>query len=238
MELVLKGAGKLSSILEGDWIHLQAKKDQKSTPFLFNCTGGMLSDNEVLKEKTLKWTRAMFDEDVPKSTWIVKAGEFAFSLYCSFAIFKAVFCDNRPSRPSTTDLTIQVPIKEEYTKAVFSFAMRLTQSIESTVTISVTQEEKHIIRLYDDVIEPRSKKKWSVKPIVKALPQAIWGAYDPEMDPSLHGNAVSALLNPSLYYVSTLCQDLRLIASLVVKISPLAQSGSKVEGWAITAGWR
>lgn len=43
--------------------------------------------------------------------------------------------------------------------------------------------------------EKRSSKRWLVKPIIKEVPQNLWGQYDARTDPGLAGNAVASLLN-------------------------------------------
>ena len=193
----------------------EKRKKETSSPFLFNCTAGLLTDNDVpgggdyakrYKSKSQgqngspAWMATMFrDTPIPSNTWGVKAGELSWTVTCAFAASAAKFYDERTSRPPMIPAEDTVSIPSAQAEGVYALPMRLTGSLTSTVTITVTQEDKQV-RYFgirpNGADKDRRDDRWSVKPILKSLPRSLWGRYDPDTDPALKGNAVSALLNP------------------------------------------
>lgn len=206
--LVLKSAASAETGVPmiGDWADVQSQddddekvpEDKTSESFLFNCSSGLLPDNNVpggpSSEKPGAWIQEMLDNDetVPENAWPVSAGEFQFSITFAFAANYAKLTDNRPKRRLRE---LEVPIKDE-NKTIFALPKRQRLQLDSKIEVEITQEDAGAtyFRAWNDD-DKRREDRWLVKPIVKNVPKNFWGQYDPATDPALNGNSVASLLN-------------------------------------------
>ncbi|KAH7139808.1 hypothetical protein B0J13DRAFT_638808 [Dactylonectria estremocensis] len=183
-DLVLMGAGKAVGsgvpLLDGCWVDMKMddkKNETTDAPFLFNCTAGLLTENDVpdADGKSINsWMATMLDKPVPANRWAVKAGEPTWTVACAFAASAANFCDGRPDRPVVIPKGMAVELDSEQAEG--------------------TPKPKPAVNIDDN---GRRDDRWDVQPVLKSVPKSLWGAYDPEADPAFKGNDVAALLNRS-----------------------------------------
>lgn len=119
----------------------EAPEDKTSESFLFNCSSGLLPDNNVSDSSSSKiacaWIQEMFnnDEKVLENAWPVSVGELQFSITFGFVANYAKVIGDRPKRRLHE---LEVPIKDE-NKAVFALPMRQRKQLDSKIEVEITQ---------------------------------------------------------------------------------------------------
>ncbi|KAH6991852.1 hypothetical protein EDB82DRAFT_494625 [Fusarium venenatum] len=212
--LVLKGGGTAATgvPMPMDWVDVKnpimttddnPASQKTSERFLFNCTAGLLPENNTniasgskpSESCNVSWMRTMFgdNKNISKNTWAVKAGELEFNITLAFAASAVTVKDNRNTAIDKV-WTVTIPAAQQ---EIYALPMRLTGAIESTVEMTIDQEEEVTKPFHVIEEEKRSSKRWLVKPILKNVPMNLWGRYDAASDPALAGNAVKSLLNPA-----------------------------------------
>ncbi|KAK6349287.1 hypothetical protein TWF730_010037 [Orbilia blumenaviensis] len=199
-------APKLS--LEEFW--QTALKDSKSTaPKMI--TSGLEKDVEEEAEGVEKafliTCESGLEPEYKKETkendpWFVRPDNFAFNTTLKFAANDITFTksfkvDENPSLSTTTSQ--KVVVDEKY-KNIYARPMEVARSLKSELTVTVYQYSKDVCALRNtdpgDLLAFIIKERyWEVKPIIKSVPQSIWGKYDTRTDPKASGNRSSALLN-------------------------------------------
>lgn len=100
----------------------------------------------------------MNDTDKPErdhnQTWTVRGGTFSFVVGCKIAIAKAEQVDEEDKPIATVEYTDET---------VYAKPMHLTDALDSSVKISITQEDSH---------EP--PKVWRMDKFVKSVPTGLW----------------------------------------------------------------
>ncbi|KAM9874935.1 hypothetical protein VDGL01_10963 [Verticillium dahliae] len=162
--------------------------EQEAPPkaFLFNCVGGLVPEGSDAKgPEANAWY-----EDKPAKIWLVRGDDLSLSITTSFAASDGVLFDDRKGAITPKKLAA---IAEAQNK-VYALPMCLQQTIISTVEVRITRVESRS-RVVRTLGNERSDTEWGIHPILKTVPQSIWGYYDPEKDPVLRGKHVSGLLD-------------------------------------------
>ncbi|KAL7276584.1 hypothetical protein RUND412_000426 [Rhizina undulata] len=104
--------------------------------------------------------------------WNVRAGSFSFGVSCRFAINSATLGDAAVT----------------WSTDIYAKPMQLENPLSSTMKISIARtDEKPSSKATDPV--------WKISRDLKSVPNALWGQYHPDEDPSLKGNNITSLLN-------------------------------------------
>ncbi|KAK6516196.1 hypothetical protein TWF506_006107 [Arthrobotrys conoides] len=201
-----RAAPKLS--LEEFW--QTALKDSKSTAAKMITSGSEkdVEDEAAGVEKAFLITcESGLEPEDKKETkendpWFVRPDNFAFNATLKFAANKITFIksfkvDENPSLSKATPQDVEV---EEKHKNIYARPMGVAHSLKSELTVTVYQYSKDVCALRNTdpgellafIIKDRV---WDVKPIIKSVPQSIWGKYEAKTDPKASGNRSSELLN-------------------------------------------
>ncbi|KAF5705179.1 transcriptional activator srcap [Fusarium mundagurra] len=192
-DLALKsggGSGKGQGI-PLEWVSGKVEEKPETTkPFQFNCDSGLIPNSSVpgTSSVTSFPEVAAWHAPLPKGTWIVRGASFSCTISLGFAATAATVDDQRP--------TVNEPLKHveipEAQQQIFARPMQLREPLRSPVTITITKPET-------DKPSPqgneRTDKEWGVQPVVKSVPQSIWGQYSPSEDPAVSGNGINTLLD-------------------------------------------
>ncbi|EEY21592.1 conserved hypothetical protein [Verticillium alfalfae VaMs.102] len=162
------------------------KQEAPPKAFLFNCVGGLVPEGSDAKGLEAN----VWYEDKPAKMWLVRGGELSFSITTSFAASDGVLFDDRKGA-ITPKKSVEIADAQ---KKVYALPMCLQQTIVSTIVVRIARvaSRSKVVRTLGN---ERSDMEWGIHPILKTVPQSIWGYYDPEKDPVLKGNHVSGLLD-------------------------------------------
>jgi len=183
-ELALKsgdGSGKGQGIPLG-WVDLgendqderageMAGKDtQTAKPFLFNCDMGLIPNNSVAGTTSASSFPevAAWHAPLPTDTWIVRGAAFSCTITLGFAATDATLLDKRP----TAYVSSKTAVIADEQRQVFARPMQLRDPLASSVTVTITKQDSNALRSQPN---ERTDKEWGIQPVLKAVPQSIWG---------------------------------------------------------------
>ncbi|GAP85316.1 putative transcriptional activator srcap-like protein [Rosellinia necatrix] len=149
-------------------------------PHVFTCRGGMVNDGR----------QASKDPPEERPAWAVKANEFAFAIDVVFALTYA-----KVKRPKEFGEDPNVPEWEsEPQPPLYAKPMEMGKSLYSELIVDIVPI-KSKLEAYQDRL---SDKKWNITEIIKEVPSALWGKYDPSEDPRrTKKNDIKSLLSGS-----------------------------------------
>ncbi len=172
-DLALKsggGSGKGQGI-PLEWVSGKvAEKPETTKPFQFNCDTGLVPNNSVPGTSSAASfpELAAWHAPLPDGTWIVRGAAFSCTISLGFAATAATLHDQRP--------TVKVPPKHveipEAQQQIFARPMQLREPLRSPVTIIITKPKTGAPSLRGN---ERTDKEWGIQPVLKAVPQSIWG---------------------------------------------------------------
>ncbi|RWA09800.1 hypothetical protein EKO27_g5282 [Xylaria grammica] len=134
----------------------QPPKDEGHT---FLATAGLMNDTEK-------------PEREQNQTWTVRGGAFSLVVGCKMAISKA-------EQTGVADGNYVAYTAND----IYSKPMRLTQPLDSTMELSITQEGSNIVQ------------SWKMEAALKSVPTGLWAKYDTRSDPVRSGNNIDSLLS-------------------------------------------
>ncbi|KAA8903423.1 hypothetical protein FN846DRAFT_954000 [Sphaerosporella brunnea] len=146
---------------------------------VFGCRSGMLAGADSTADSTA-------DKNPP---WQVRSGTFSFDIDCKFAIGKATvapaaeFPSMAAEEPEAREVLWNTPI--------YAKPMQLTAGLTSELEVSIERAPGSRAEITEEFKEPQ----WRLSRILKPVPTALWGKYDPRDDPAQQGNNVGSLLN-------------------------------------------
>ncbi|CRK21968.1 hypothetical protein BN1708_013236 [Verticillium longisporum] len=142
--------------------------EQEAPPkaFLFNCVGGLVPEGSDAKGTEAN----VWYEDKPAKMWLVRGGDLSFSITTSFAASDGVLFDDRKGA-ITPKQSVEIADAQ---KKVFALPMCLQHTIISTVEVRIARVESRS-RVVRTLGNERSDMEWGIHPILKTVPQSIWG---------------------------------------------------------------
>ncbi|KAF5720091.1 hypothetical protein FMUND_4375 [Fusarium mundagurra] len=114
-------------------------------------------------------TKTKSESEMP---WKIRGSLLVFEINAQFALNEATINDVKVPEP-----------KDNWRDKAYAKPMREQSPLTSVLTVAITGPGS-------------SKDAWRVKPVMKSVPEALWGKYDRRTDPTVTGNnSISELLS-------------------------------------------
>ncbi|KAG8533528.1 uncharacterized protein KY384_001268 [Bacidia gigantensis] len=162
-----------------DSLRAEDDPDAQLSPHIYSCTSGLIPSQTTKSSPS-------------DMTWDVRAAVFAFDISCKFALTGAEVI-TKALEEDGNDATHTVP----YTVADKMYARPMwldSEFYRSQLRITIAKDVPVIEKLTEDP-EPLNPEWNNNLAILTAVPTALWGAYNPNDDPSSGNNNISNLLD-------------------------------------------